>query len=62
MLITSSLLINLSLVTKGKNISRDSENSALHIDSVTENVSFPPHAFFFFSCSGLVLVSDVRSG
>lgn len=32
---------------KGKNISRGSENSALHIDSVTENVSFPPTPLFF---------------
>lgn len=49
------LVIGMSLIMEGKNVSRNTENSALCVDSVLKEC-----LFFFFSCSSLFLLSDVK--
>lgn len=49
------LVIGMSLIMEGKDVSRNTENSALCVDSVLKEC-----LFFFFSCSSLFLLSDVK--
>lgn len=48
------LVIGMSLIMEGKNVSRNTENSALCVDSVLKE------CLFFFPCSSLFLLSDVK--